>query len=165
MPRCRRLTPRTMFMIDVPSRTGHVCLQAEPRMVAAKSVPFVERRHFRQHHWSQSYFTRPRRTSSIAMTVGLLRRGGQQRASAALQLPRALGGHDDEPVGALIRIVRNGAVRVVAGWRFAIRLTSYACSKRLQDRPDLFFDPRICRTRSARTIDVERFGRLGQDRY
>ena len=60
------------------------------------------------------YFTRPRRTSSIGDDGGLLRGCGQHRPRAALQLPGPLGRHDDEPVGALLGIVRNGAVRVVA---------------------------------------------------
>ena len=34
---------------------------------------------------------------------------------AALQLARPFGGHDDEAIGALLPVVRQGAVRVVAG--------------------------------------------------
>ena len=45
---------------------------------------------------------------------GLLGRWWAGRGGAALQLPRALGGDNDEPVGALFRIVRNGAMRVVS---------------------------------------------------
>ena len=41
----------------------------------------------------------------------LLRCRGQQAACAILQLAGALGGHDDEPVNAGFRIVRNHAVR------------------------------------------------------
>src|SRR5713226_2315886 len=42
---------------------------------------------------------------------GFLRRSRQERPRARLQLPRALGGDDDETVGALLRIVRDGAMR------------------------------------------------------
>src|SRR5580698_8441434 len=38
---------------------------------------------------------------------GFLGGGWEERTSAILQLPRALGGHDDEPVRALFAIVRN----------------------------------------------------------
>src|ERR1035438_616782 len=37
----------------------------------------------------------------------LFRRAGQERAGAALQLPRAFRRHNDEPVSAQLRIVRN----------------------------------------------------------
>src|SRR6266852_9786508 len=42
------------------------------------------------------------------------RRTRQKGPRAALQLPRALGGDDDESIGALVRIVRNGAVDVIS---------------------------------------------------
>jgi len=38
------------------------------------------------------------------------RRTRKKGPRAALQLPRALGGDDDESIGTLVRIVRNGAV-------------------------------------------------------
>src|ERR1035441_1796310 len=44
----------------------------------------------------------------------LLGRRRQQRVRAALQLAGPLGGHDDETVSALLRVVRNRAVRVIA---------------------------------------------------
>ncbi len=47
-------------------------------------------------------------------TVGFLEVRGQERTGAVLQLARALGGDDDEPVRALLRIVRNGAMSVVS---------------------------------------------------
>src|SRR5438270_8943564 len=48
---------------------------------------------------------------------GLLRRRRQKWPGAVLQLTRPLGGHDDEAVDALFRIVRYGAVRIIL-WRF-----------------------------------------------
>src|SRR6266576_6032228 len=45
---------------------------------------------------------------------GLLRRGGQSRASATLQLARPLSGHDDKTIDALFRIVRNRAMGVIS---------------------------------------------------
>src|SRR5258708_7300677 len=44
---------------------------------------------------------------------GLLGRGRQERPRAGLQLARSLGGHDDETVSALVRIVGNGAMSVI----------------------------------------------------
>src|ERR1035441_8055786 len=44
----------------------------------------------------------------------LLGRRRQHRVRAALQLAGPLGGHDDETVSALLRVVRNRAVRVIA---------------------------------------------------
>src|ERR1017187_764991 len=58
------------------------------------------------------YFTRPRRTSSVAITVGFFEDVGS--TGPALQLPGALRRYDDKPVRALLRIVRKGAMRVVA---------------------------------------------------
>src|SRR5579859_3675106 len=44
---------------------------------------------------------------------GLLGRGRQERPRAGLQLARALGGHDDETVSALVRIVGYRAMSVI----------------------------------------------------
>jgi len=49
------------------------------------------------------------------MMVGLLEEVGNTGPPPALQLPRALGGDNDEPVSALLWIVRQGAVRVIGG--------------------------------------------------
>ena len=46
---------------------------------------------------------------------GLLRGSRQHRTRSALQLPRPLGGDDDKPVGALLRIVRKSAMCVISG--------------------------------------------------
>src|ERR1039458_2831200 len=54
---------------------------------------------------------------------GLLGRRRQHRTRAGLQLPRTLGGNDNEAVRALLRIVGQGAVSVVAG-RFVFSHTS-----------------------------------------
>ena len=72
---------------------------------------------------------------------GLLGGGGQHRTRAALQLPGALGRHDDEPVGALLRIVRDGAVRVVAGGFVSHIVDTSSNLKCFQNGPDLIFDP------------------------
>src|SRR5579863_7322947 len=45
---------------------------------------------------------------------GLLGCSWEKRTSAILQLPRALGGDDDEPVGALFNIVGNSVHRVIS---------------------------------------------------
>src|ERR1700691_3422303 len=50
---------------------------------------------------------------------GLLGGSRQHRPGTALQLAGALGGHDDETVGALFRVVRDGAMRVVARYLVA----------------------------------------------
>ena len=54
---------------------------------------------------------------------GFLGRRRQHRTCAALQLPRALGGDDDEAVRALLRIIGQGAVSVIAR-RFVFSHTS-----------------------------------------
>ena len=70
---------------------------------------------------------------------GLLGRRRQHRTRAALQLPGALGGDDDEAVGALLRIVGKGAVRVIAGC-FVSAIRRYLLNlKCFQNRPDLVF--------------------------
>ena len=91
-----------------------------------------------------SYFTRPRRTSSMAITVGFFEVVGRHGPRAGLQLPRALGGHDDEAVRALFRIVRNRAVSVVSrqlcqpyGSKTHFSHNFESC----QNRPDLLFHP------------------------
>src|SRR5712664_1329232 len=43
----------------------------------------------------------------------LLGGGGQKRPGAVLKLSRALGGHDDKTVDALLRIVRDRAMGVI----------------------------------------------------
>ena len=49
----------------------------------------------------------------MAMTVGFLDEVGRNGPSAILQLPRALGGDNDEAVDALLRIVGNRAMGVI----------------------------------------------------
>jgi hypothetical protein len=58
----------------------------------------------------------------MAMMVGFLDDVGST-GRAALQLPRALGGDDDEAVRALLRIIGQGAVSVIAR-RFVFSHTS-----------------------------------------
>jgi len=53
------------------------------------------------------YFTKPRRYLLHGDNGGLLGRGGQHGTRAALQLPGPLGGYDDEPVSALLSVVRG----------------------------------------------------------
>jgi hypothetical protein len=77
-----------------------------------------------------SYSIKPRRTSSIAITVGFLDVVGRKLARPVLQLPRALSGHDDKSVGARLRIVRDHALRDL----FKI------CFGHLQKSPGRFYD-------------------------
>src|SRR5579871_6777505 len=55
----------------------------------------------------------------------LLGGGGQHGTGTPLQLPRPLGRDDDEAIGALFRIVRDGAVRVIPGSFVGHNLTSF----------------------------------------
>ena len=83
---------------------------------------------------------------------GLLGRSGQHRTRAALQLAGALGGHDDEPVGALLRDRPEWcSARCCVGALSAIFRFLFKSSKCFQNRADPIFDP-VRRTRSARTI-------------
>ena len=70
---------------------------------------------------------------------GLLGGRGQEAARAVLQLPRALGGDDDEAVGARFRIVRNHALRDL--FQICFSHFSFLLRKRLQNRTDLVFHP------------------------
>ena len=73
---------------------------------------------------------------------GLLRRSRQDRPGAALQLSRPLGGHDDETIGALLRIVRKRAVDIIAwGFIFGHAFDTSSTLKCLQNGPDLILDP------------------------
>src|SRR4051794_32329311 len=79
----------------------------------------------------------------------LLRRGREDRTGAALQLAGALGGDDDEPVGALLRVVRQRAMRVVAYDLVFSHEFDTSNLKCLQNGPDLVFDPGAANSLSA----------------
>ena len=87
---------------------------------------------------------------------GFLRGGGQHGPRAALQLPRALGGDDDEAVGALFGIVRNRAVSVVPRgfvWPYVLRLAFLRTSK-VSRIGRICSSIRLRRARSARTMEA-----------
>src|SRR5262245_2487677 len=71
-----------------------------------------------------------------------LGRSGQKRTGAILQLPRTLGGDNDEAVNALLGIVGNRAMGVILWRLFGHRYKPHKILlKTLQDRRDLRFDP------------------------
>src|SRR5512132_602802 len=73
---------------------------------------------------------------------GLLRRGREDGTGTALELAGALGGDDDEAIGALLRIVGQGAVGVVP-WDLAVshEFDTSSNLKCVQNGPDLVLDP------------------------
>ena len=94
---------------------------------------------------------------------GLLRGGRQERARSALKLPRPLGGDDDEPVRALLRVVRDAMANAVACSAVvlverirACNITKLATSgfERRQDAARTCCSILVRRTRSAFTIDA-----------
>src|ERR1039457_1110321 len=72
---------------------------------------------------------------------GLLGCGWEERTSAILQLPRALGRDDDEAVGALFDVIGNGVHRVISQSLSHLSTSILSKLKTFQDRPDLFFHP------------------------
>src|SRR5579883_234395 len=94
-----------------------------------------------------------------------LRRRGQDRARASLKLPRALCRDNDEPVSALLRIVRQSAVGVVAWGSISHYFdTSSVPAGRACPAPTgvinvskigrISSSMRVRRTRSARTMEA-----------
>src|SRR6266849_2021172 len=82
---------------------------------------------------------------------GFLGRSRQERPRAGLQLARTLGGHDDETVSALVRIVRNGAMGVVLRALFG-HDTSQRSFSNVARMGRIWSSIRVRRARSARTI-------------
>src|SRR5215475_6696955 len=94
-------TPSTTFLVSAPMR------QAQCPLFSRCKFLRLPLHRIRALHQTAPYFLH-------GSHGGLLGCGWEERTSAILQLPRALSGHDDEPVGALLDIVRNGVHRVVS---------------------------------------------------
>ena len=62
---------------------------------------------------NSQYFNQPSADFFHGSHRGLLGRAWEKRTRTILQLPRALGGDDDEAVRAVFQIIRNGIHRVV----------------------------------------------------
>src|SRR5579871_3935072 len=87
---------------------------------------------------------------------GLFGCGWEERTSAILQLPSALGGYDDEPVRALLDIVRNGVHRVVSQSLSHRSLPQFFSKPKLSRIGRTSSSIRALRNRSAFTMDTRR---------